>query len=83
MNLSLPRKVEQSIEQRVKSGRYKTPEDVITAAVANLDQQEQTGDFSPGEMDGLLAEGERSGEPLDGERVLNELRKLRQQSGNE
>ena len=44
------------IEQRVKSGQYHSAEDVVSAAVAQLDQQEQIGDFEPGELDRLLAE---------------------------
>jgi hypothetical protein len=34
------------------------------------------GDFEPGELDRLLAEGERSGKPLDAEQVFKELREL-------
>jgi hypothetical protein len=33
-------------------------------------------DFEPGELDGLLAEGERSGKPLKAEEVFKELREL-------
>ena len=79
MQLSLPPEIQRLIEERVRSGRYQSPEDVVAAAVANLDQQESAGDFAPGELDELLAEGERSGPPLDGEQVLAELRELRQQ----
>jgi putative addiction module CopG family antidote len=66
MNLSLSPQVRKQIEQRVRSGTYRTPEDVVAAAVSTLDQQESTGDFQPGELDRLLAEGERSGAPLEG-----------------
>lgn len=78
MNLSLPPQTQKLIEDRIRSGKYRTPEDVVAAAVAQLDQQEQMGDFAPGEWDQLLAEGEASGEPLDGEQVLTELRRLRE-----
>jgi putative addiction module CopG family antidote len=77
MNLSLPARTQELIRQRVSSGKYATPEDVIAAAVAQLDQQEQIGEFDAGEMDRLLAAGEQSGPALDGEAVLAELRALR------
>ncbi len=77
MKLSLPPRIQKLIDERVESGRYKTPEDVVAAAMANLDQQESLGDFEPGEFEQLLDEGEQSGSPLDGEQVLAELRALR------
>lgn len=60
MNLSLDPKLQQLIEARVKSGQYASAEDVVAAALLSLDQQERFGDFGPGELDRLLAEGERS-----------------------
>jgi antitoxin ParD1/3/4 len=77
MNLSLPPQIQRLIDERVKSGKYGTPEDVVAAAVAHLDQQERFGDFEPGELDRLLQEGEDSGPTLDGEQVMAELRSLR------
>ena len=78
MTLSLPPQVQRLIEERIRSGKYRTAEDVVAAAVATLDQQETFGDFAEGELDRLLEEGERSGEPLDGEKVLGELKALRE-----
>jgi antitoxin ParD1/3/4 len=80
MQLSLPPEIQKLIEERVRSGRYRSAEDVVTAAVTNLDQQENVGDFAPGELDDLIEEGELSGPPLDGEKVLAELRELRERS---
>lgn len=60
MNLALKPNVQKLIDQRVKSGKYSCPEDVVAAAIMALDQQEQVGDFEAGELDKLLAEGERS-----------------------
>ena len=80
MNLSLPPQVQKLIEERVQSGRYGTAEDVVSAAVSALDQHERVGDFAPGEMNRLLADGEASGPELDGETVLAELRALRERS---
>jgi antitoxin ParD1/3/4 len=78
MNLSLPPHIQKLIDDRVRSGKYQSAEDVVAAAVATLDQQEQAGDFEPGELDRLLEEGESSGTPLDGEQVFAELRERRQ-----
>ena len=83
MTVSLPPHVQRLIEERIRSGKYRTAEDVIAAAVSTLDQQEAFGDFVAGELDALLDEGEKSGKALDGEEVLAELRELRQrQSGD-
>lgn len=60
MNLSLDPKLQKLIDERVKSGKYARPEDVVAAALLTLDQQERFGDFASGELDELLAEGERS-----------------------
>ena len=78
MNLSLPPHIQKLIDDRVRSGKYQSAEDVVAAAVVTLEQQEQTGDFEPGELDRLLEEGEQSGTPLDGEQVFAELRERRQ-----
>lgn len=60
MNLSLNPEMQKFIEERVKSGKYASPEDVIAAALLTLDQQESFGDFAAGELDSLLCEGEES-----------------------
>jgi len=60
MNLLLTPEVQKRIEERVQSGKYSTPEDVVAAAILTLEQQEHIGDFAVGEFDGLLAEGEES-----------------------
>ena len=78
MNLSLKRDVQNRINKRVNSGQFATPEDVVTAAVLALDQQEQFGDFEAGELDALLAEGEKSIEKygtLDGDEAFEMRRK--------
>jgi putative addiction module CopG family antidote len=77
MSISLDPETQKLIEERMRRGGYSTADDVVRAGLASLDQQESAGDFGPGELDELLAQGERSGEPLDGEQVLAELRDLR------
>jgi putative addiction module CopG family antidote len=76
MNLSLPAKTRKQIEHRVRSGKYNSPEEVVAAAIAQLDQREQMGDFEAGELDRLLEDGEKSGKSLDGKKVLRELHQL-------
>jgi len=78
MKLSLPREVEQLIEQRVNAGEYDTPEELIVAGVRALEQQKSFGDFSAGELNDLLAEGERDierGDVLGADEVFAELRR--------
>jgi antitoxin ParD1/3/4 len=60
MNVSLKPDVQKLIDERVNSGKYSSPEEVVEAAVLALDQLENFGDFEAGELDGLLAEGEQS-----------------------
>ncbi len=60
MELSLPAKFRKLIDDRVRSGKYATPEDVIKAALTTLDQNDRFGDFAAGELDRLIAEGEES-----------------------
>ena len=82
MRLALPAHIEKLIQDRVSAGQYKTAEDVVAAALSQLDQQETGGEFEAGELDRLLAEGERSGQPLDGEQVFAELRAIRNRPQN-
>jgi Arc/MetJ-type ribon-helix-helix transcriptional regulator len=79
MNLDLPPKVQKLIRNRVKSGKYARPEDVVAAAISSLDQQESYGDFDPCELNKLIAQGEReiaAGEVIDGDLAFAELRRL-------
>lgn len=73
MDLTLSASLKSRIEERVNSGRYASAEDVLTAAIIALDQQEQFGDFRPGELDKFLQAGEKSierGGTLDGDEAL-------------
>ena len=77
MKISLTKETERLIEERMKHGGYASTDALIRAGLDALEQQESLGDFEPGEMDALLAEGEKSGPSLDGEKVLSELRAMR------
>jgi len=78
MQLTLTGDLQSFIEEQVASGSYATREDVIRAAVAALRQAKLFGNFAPGELNALIAEGERSLErdgPIDSEQVFDELRR--------
>jgi putative addiction module CopG family antidote len=77
MRFALSPEAERLIEERMKRGDYPTADDVVRAGLALLEQQAAEADFEPGEWDALIAEAEASGEPLDGVRVVAELRALR------
>lgn len=82
MNLSLDPKLQELIQERVKSGQYASAEDVVAAALLTLDQQERFGDFGSGELDEILVEGEWSiteEGTLDGEEAFR-LRQTRRSS---
>jgi antitoxin ParD1/3/4 len=73
MNVALKPNVQKLIDERVNSGKYSSPEEVVEAAVLALAQLENFGDFDAGELDRLLAEGEQSIErdgTLDGEEAF-------------
>jgi len=85
MTITLGPDLQKLIDDRVKSGKYATPEEVVAAAVLALDQQEQFNDFESGELEELLAEGERSIEQegtLDGEEAHRLRRGRRAQARN-
>lgn len=78
MNLSP--EIMKMIEERLRTGRYDSRETVIAAALLSLEQQEVLGDFDTGELDELLADGERSiteEGTLDGEEAFLMRRKRR------
>ena len=80
MNLSLPDEIQKLIEKRVKSGEYRTAEEVISAAIESFDAQKSFGDFQLGEMKALLADGEQSIDDqgtLDGEEAFQRRQQRR------
>jgi Arc/MetJ-type ribon-helix-helix transcriptional regulator len=77
MNLSLNTTAQKLIAERVQSGKYATPEDVVTAALFALVHEEGFGTFAPGELDALIEQGESSGPSIEGEKFLAQWRALR------
>ncbi len=65
------------IDEKVASGQYGSPEDVLRAALAALQFQESYGQFCPGELDRLIAEGEASlvdGGPIPASQAIADIR---------
>jgi Arc/MetJ-type ribon-helix-helix transcriptional regulator len=77
MHLVLSKAVEKLLKERMRAGGYASAEEAVEAGLRALAGREDSGDLEAGEMEILLAEGEASGEPLDGDSVLNALRELR------
>ena len=80
MKLELTPAMKRRIDKRVKSGQYASPEDVVSAAMMTLEQQEQFGDFAPNELDRLLEKGEQSisrNGTLDGDAAFRQRRAKR------
>jgi len=48
------------IEERMASGGYDSPESVIRAALASLEEAELFADYAPGELEALVEEAEES-----------------------
>jgi Arc/MetJ-type ribon-helix-helix transcriptional regulator len=60
MMLSLSREMQEFVQSKVKSGEFKSPDDVMQAALSLLMLQAQGGDFGAGEIDALIDEAEDS-----------------------
>jgi len=83
MELSLTDDLSKFIQERVRTGQYAAPEDVVRAALAALRQQEALSQFDNNELDVLypgyrqqIEEGlkaARAGKLSDGEEFFEEL----------
>ena len=60
MTITLSPKARKLVNERLKSGQYESPDEVVLAGLASLRRQEELGDFAPGELERLVAEGELS-----------------------
>lgn len=79
MKLALDPQTVRLIDEYVKSGRFATCEEVVTAALLALEQREEFGDLAEAELDALVAEGEvgTSAELLDGDSAASARRERR------
>jgi hypothetical protein len=62
----------------MRTSNFSRPDEVVRPGTASVRQHSLSDDFTPGEMDDLLEDGEQSGDSLDGDEVLAELRALRE-----
>lgn len=79
MRISLNDQASEFVEEQVRAGRYGSPKDVVNAALTQMMQAEEEGDFAPGELDALLAEAEQDfarGDYADAETVFAEIRQM-------
>lgn len=60
MTITLSTKAQKLLNERLKSGRYGGAGEVVLAALASLKRQDELGDFAPGELERIVADGERS-----------------------
>jgi Arc/MetJ-type ribon-helix-helix transcriptional regulator len=58
--LHLSTETQRLIEERMALGGYDSPEDVIRAALASLEEAEMFADYAPGELEALVEEAEES-----------------------
>ncbi len=73
MNIILRPETERLLEEQLKKTGYQSVDELVRAGITSL---EIHGDFAPGELDRLLAEGEAdlaAGHVVDGEQVFREL----------
>ena len=79
MNIVLGEQTQRLLEERMKKGGYRTPEEAVRAGLTSLEQREREGEFETGELASLLAVADAEierGELIDGEDVFREIREL-------
>ena len=82
MQVSLSPERQKFAEQKVRSGAFRSIDEVIEAGLVTLELQEKFGEFAPGQLDKLLAEADEDfarGDVFDGEEVFRELDELGKQ----
>jgi Arc/MetJ-type ribon-helix-helix transcriptional regulator len=73
MVVSLKPELQKLVEEKVRAGLFRSPDELLNAAVEQLIGDD---DLAPGEMQQLLEAGEadvKAGRLVDGEAVLNRL----------
>jgi putative addiction module CopG family antidote len=61
------------VESVVQSGDFKSPDEVVAAALTQWKVQRLLSNFAPGELQALLQEGLDSGDPIDGDKAFAEI----------
>ena len=80
MEFDLDPEAQRIIEEYLKNGMYKSPGDVIFAALGALKSVESMGNFEPGELERLCEEGTNSGPAEDAEAFFAEFRAFRERA---
>ncbi len=62
------------VESVVQSGDFKSPDEVVAAALNAWQVQRMLANFTVEELDGLIQEGLDSGDPADGEESFRRIR---------
>ena len=76
MNVTLSPAMKEFVERKLREGTYQSPEQIVEAGLATLQQQESRVDFAPGELDALIATGEadiKAGRVYDSEEVFRDM----------
>jgi antitoxin ParD1/3/4 len=79
MNVSLTPELEQFVESRVASGRYRTASDVVREGLRLLEEREQARETALEELRGKIRRGVEQadrGELLEGDAAFEEIRRL-------
>lgn len=91
MNVTLSGKMQQFVDEKLKAGRYSTPQDVVHAGLAALMQQEDLETLSIEELEAIYPElrqkvaaglrEAREGKLTDGETIFAELERQDREPG--
>jgi antitoxin ParD1/3/4 len=74
MNVSLTKELEELVNDKVKSGRYLSASEVVREALRLLEERDRVKEMRLVELRKEIQKGLRSGDPIDGELVLERLR---------
>ena len=77
MTISLPPDLQKLVDDKVRDGTYESAEDLVRAAVDHF--LRQADDFTPGELEKLLASGTadiQDGRVTPGKAVFDEIRTM-------
>jgi antitoxin ParD1/3/4 len=87
--MTIPPDVQKLIDEQVRSGKYETAEDVVTAAMMSLSQQQSIAELSAQELEAIYPgireklsdglEAARAGRLVDGEEFFTQLERELQQ----
>jgi antitoxin ParD1/3/4 len=74
MNVSLTKELEELVNDKVKSGRYLSASEVVREALRLLEERDRVKEMRLVELRKEIQKGLQSGDPIDGELVLERLR---------